>query len=116
MPVNLTRNEQLARDSVGGGDHGLVQVGLAPGAAAVASASKLCRCGEIAVVIRCLRRHLINVVVDTIAEAQLFAHRHGQPIVRSAATVPIIGITNGPRGSGGGRERSGGRVEPKRAG
>ena len=115
----MTRDVQRVR-SVRSGDHGLVQVGEAPGAAALGGGGELGRFCEIAVVVRCLRRHLVNVVGAAIAEAQLVAHHDteaAQPIKSSAANIPKVGIvTNGHGASGGGRERTGRRVEPKRAG
>ena len=109
-PANLACDVQRGR-SVRSGDHGLVQVGNAPGAATLGGAGKLGRSGEIAAIVRCLRRHQPDVVGAVIAEAQLVAHRDSeavQPINPTTATIPKIGlVTDGHGGSSGGRERTG---------
>ena len=98
-------------ERAGRAHHGLVQVGRAPRAAAMAGGGELGRSAEVAAIVLGRRLHQVEVVVAVVLEVQLVAHGN---TVRAGARRygrPEIGAGADGHGGCGGREHGGGGIE-----
>ena len=107
----VTAHSAREVERAGRAHHGLVQVGHAPGAAAMGGGGELGRSAEVAAIVLGHRLHQVDVVPVAVLEGQLVAHGNA---VRAGVLVhgrPELGAGADGHGGCGDRERGGGVVE-----
>ena len=107
----VTAHSAREVERAGRAHHGLVQVGHAPGAAAMGGGGELGRSAEVAAIVLGRRFHHVEVVKAAVLEAQLLAHGNA---VRAGARRygrPEQSASADGYGGCGGRKRGGGGVK-----